>query len=656
MQAIRIVQPYCTVELIGFTAGLVIAIMLLALMVHARKLPSSCRSIYLLGACAVLWNLGGLVDAAMVALGIDGHNPADLAALRLQFTGAALWPIPILSIWRDAIELPVARKGLAAFQIAATFTGSVLTVLLWLSTPSSVGLLGFTSLKVLTGYSAVFFAASGVLILLAEPNPPRFLRLSSWGSLGALIVIAALMAIHQRGLLSGHAAALVDVICKQLVLAIVIAVFSLFGRFRFADVFLRNSFRILLAHAFGLAIALTLEALYRAHMTNAAALPAAVRLFGATTLAAGLVFLFAIADRALSAAVNRRLFGTFDYSAAGRELDRRLRQLHEENEVRHTVEDFARHTMELEDVRVLGANRLPAAVWPAELEAGVVAELDPCHPLRDMLSSPELQFLIPVRIEDSVNSYLAISPGAGRRSLVSQEVNFLSNVAAQYGSRLNWLRHQLENSEQRNRESLLHQLVAEAELRALRAQVNPHFLFNSLTAIADLITVDPVRAEATTLQLATVFRYVLANSSRPIVSVREEMDFLRSYLQIEETRFGDRLRVEIEVAQEVAHEPIPSLILQPVVENALKHGLGPKTGPGHLRISAHAQEAQLCLKVEDDGAGPLRTNPQGVGLANIMSRLATLYKGAASLRLEARESGGTCVTLLVPRGPAPIPA
>jgi two-component system LytT family sensor kinase len=158
-----------------------------------------------------------------------------------------------------------------------------------------------------------------------------------------------------------------------------------------------------------------------------------------------------------------------------------------------------------------------------------------------------------------------------------------------------------------------------------------------------------------TLRLAGVFRYVLAHSGRPLTSIREEMDFLRTYLDIEEARFGDRLQVEIDLAPEVAGQDIPSLILQPIVENALRHGLGPKPGPGHLWISASARDNHVCLIIEDDGVGlrtttaPRRTRPQGVGLTNVAERLQTLYHDRAAIHVEPWESGGSRVTILIPR-------
>jgi CheY-like chemotaxis protein len=168
---------------------------------------------------------------------------------------------------------------------------------------------------------------------------------------------------------------------------------------------------------------------------------------------------------------------------------------------------------------------------------------------------------------------------------------------------------------------VLLQQVTEAELRALRAQINPHFLFNSLNTVADLIVRDPVRAETMTLRLASVFRHVLAHSSRPLTTVRDEIEFLRAYLYIEEARFGDRLRVEIAVDEAAAGEAVPSLILQPLVENALKHGLGPKPGPGHLSIAVTAEGELLAA-----ASGRRRHGP---------GRAARVARGGA------RQRGGT---------------
>ncbi len=234
---------------------------------------------------------------------------------------------------------------------------------------------------------------------------------------------------------------------------------------------------------------------------------------------------------------------------------------------------------------------------------------------------------------------------------MSSDVDYLRAIAALFGNRIDALARERDAIERQSREAVLLQQVTEAELRALRAQINPHFLFNSLNTVADLIVRDPVRAETMTLRLASIFRHVLAHSSRPMTTVREEIDFLRAYLYIEEARFGDRLRVEISVAPEAAGEEVPSLILQPLVENALKHGLGPKPGPGRLSVSVAVEGGLLRLRVEDDGVGPgQRRDSQGVGLTNVRERLTTLYQDRASVLMEAREGGGCQVTVRIPRG------
>ena len=127
-------------------------------------------------------------------------------------------------------------------------------------------------------------------------------------------------------------------------------------------------------------------------------------------------------------------------------------------------------------------------------------------------------------------------------------------------------------------EGRLSQQLAQAELRALRAQINPHFLFNSLNTIAALIVSEPEKAEMITMRLSSIFRYVLLHADRPLSSLDEEMGFLRTYLDIEQIRFGERLLVEFDVESSITQTAVPTLILQPLVENAIKHGVARKGG------------------------------------------------------------------------------
>jgi two-component system LytT family sensor kinase len=218
----------------------------------------------------------------------------------------------------------------------------------------------------------------------------------------------------------------------------------------------------------------------------------------------------------------------------------------------------------------------------------------------------------------------------------------------------------MEKMERQGREATLRQLAAQAELKALRAQINPHFLFNSLNTIADLIVTDPEKAEAMTVLLAKVFRHVLMLSDQQFSRVAEEMEFLRTYLGIEQVRFGPRLTVSMEIDPTVSEAPIPSLILQPLVENAIKHGLAPKVGDGHISISAALQGEFVRLAVEDNGVGVKAPPPEsppagsGLGLRIIADRLGTLYAGRASLDVQPAESRGSRVTILIPRHEAGV--
>jgi two-component system LytT family sensor kinase len=265
--------------------------------------------------------------------------------------------------------------------------------------------------------------------------------------------------------------------------------------------------------------------------------------------------------------------------------------------------------------------------------------------------------VLPIRVHGAITHVLAVAPGDSRRNLLHAELEFLENVAGQVGSRLEAMQHEREKIERQSREATLRELAAQAELKALRAQVNPHFLFNSLNTIADLIVTDPRKAEAMTVLLAKVFRHVLMHSDQQLTRVAEEMEFLRTYLRIEEVRFGPRLRVKMDVDPAVSEDEIPSLILQPVVENAIKHGLAPKIGDGSLSITAARHGDYLRLAVEDDGVGvapadaaPLKSN--GVGLKIIADRLRTLYHDRASLHFETAAAEGSRVTILIPRSEA----
>ncbi len=204
-----------------------------------------------------------------------------------------------------------------------------------------------------------------------------------------------------------------------------------------------------------------------------------------------------------------------------------------------------------------------------------------------------------------------------------------------------------------SRERELTELAATAQLAALRAQINPHFLFNSLNSIAQLIHDDPDKAEACVERLAALFRYVLNRAEKDFVPLAEELEMVEAYLEIERARFGDRLRVETQIDPQSLRRLIPNLVLQPLVENAIKHGLSPKRGPVTVRIDARLSGALLTLSVRDDGLGMgdgalAAVYERGVGLRNLKDRLERLYGPAHVPEITSSPGGGTQVALRLP--------
>jgi two-component system LytT family sensor kinase len=204
--------------------------------------------------------------------------------------------------------------------------------------------------------------------------------------------------------------------------------------------------------------------------------------------------------------------------------------------------------------------------------------------------------------------------------------------------------------EKERQEEQLRALATEAELRALKAQINPHFLFNTLNTIAELIHTDPAQAEATIERLAEMFRYMLAGSERGLVPLKKELSFVDNYLEIERIRFGEWLRVTREVAPEVLDVPVPSLILQPLVENAVRHGRGTDGSVDlTIRIRPHGEEVLITIADQGPGIPPHRKVEEeghGHGLRNVDERLRKTY--GCGLEIRGNEPQGAAVTIRIP--------
>ena len=201
------------------------------------------------------------------------------------------------------------------------------------------------------------------------------------------------------------------------------------------------------------------------------------------------------------------------------------------------------------------------------------------------------------------------------------------------------------------RSAQLEAALATARLSALRMQLEPHFLFNALNSISSLLHRDPHAAERMLARLGDFLRLTLDDSMPQQVELRQELEFLDRYLDIERVRFSDRLTVSVEVPSDLADARVPYLLLQPIVENAVRHGVAARAGLGRISVRASASEGILRLEVEDDGPGlpkGAELPKAGVGLSNIRSRLQQLYGHAAELRLSIIGDRGLSVTITLP--------
>jgi hypothetical protein len=266
----------------------------------------------------------------------------------------------------------------------------------------------------------------------------------------------------------------------------------------------------------------------------------------------------------------------------------------------------------------------------------------------------EATIVIPAAVSPAYEIRLAELGGG--RSMLSDDLLLIDGVAALVGRRIDEIRVESERRAREAREQEMGRLAAEAELRALRAQLNPHFLFNALNTLGHLMQATPERALATLYQLTGLLRAVLRTNGQ-FVALREELEIVESYLAIERERFQERLGVSIDVPSELRQSRVPPLLLQPLVENAVKHGIGPLRAGGHVTIRAKRDVTSgddvgfLRLSVIDTGHGyveSLNGAEGGLGLSNLRGRLRHYFGAAAAMSVRPTPGGGTTVELCIP--------
>ena len=252
------------------------------------------------------------------------------------------------------------------------------------------------------------------------------------------------------------------------------------------------------------------------------------------------------------------------------------------------------------------------------------------------------QAVLPLRFSRGDAEYLMLGQRGGGRRYLSEDLSLLARLGSAVVGHVEQLRGvQMQN------------LVTQAELKALQAQINPHFLFNSLNALYGTIDRGNSDARRLVLNLAELFRSLL-RSERTFVTVEEEVKIVRAYLEIEQIRLGPRLQTEFQIDNSLLQTPIPLLSIQPLVENAVKHGVASRSAIGFVRLTVTGGPDAICVEVENSGEfeQSLLTNSPGIGLANVRRRLALCYGDSARFDIRAGD-GVTMASFILPSKPVP---
>ena len=258
---------------------------------------------------------------------------------------------------------------------------------------------------------------------------------------------------------------------------------------------------------------------------------------------------------------------------------------------------------------------------------------------------------VPIRVAGGEPGVILMGARASDAPYFSGDLALLTSLADVLAAAADNLHLQARKQEQEQRAREMSLQASRSELKALRAQINPHFLFNALNAIAGLIHRHPDRADRTIEQLADVFRYALRGAESEWAVLDDELEFVRSYLDVERARFGDRLQVDIDVAPDVRGARIPTMMVQTLVENAVKHGVADLIGPAVVGVHATRHGNRVVLAVSDNGEGfetrPTRRGSErrsgGYGLANIRQRLEGYFGTEAALRIDRDAARGLTV-------------
>jgi signal transduction histidine kinase len=635
MPALQSSDLTVVVHLVGFLTGIVLYAMLGVMLLRTRaSRPShrisggSDRIALATAGLGLVWNCGALVIYGLQDLGVGhpqpwltavafsalGFLPAVVVHSAVQSFGRFRWPWMLV---RAAYALSGAA---AALQFYAAMRGAAL--------PYRPALLALT-----TGYAVII----AVLAALSR-GQPGWRRALAGVALAAFAVMALHLSVHVEGADSW----VVELVGHHASLPLALVILYQDYRFALADIFLKRALTLVSLVAVAAVLYLGVVARHLLPLavhdhTDPRATSGILALWIATAV------LYPLLRRGVDAFVDRLVLRRVDYNRVRAELLAAIGAAESPEAVLDTTTRLL--------APALTAERITWSVTPPREE--------PTAPLVLKTREGRQSAIVRILTTEPPCYALEIGPLAGGRRLLSDDLAMLERAALVVARRIDAMRVTQERVERSVRESEILQLATESELRALRAQLNPHFLFNALNTIGYLMKEAPERALDTLYRLTGLLRGVLRRSDGTFVTLGEELELVEAYLAIERARFEERLQVTIDVPDPLRRAAIPPLLLQPLVENAIKHGISPRLAGGAVTVRAHVDGESdettraLVLAVVDTGVGSApeqlsRRRASGIGLANVERRLEQYYDGLASLTVRSAVDVGTTVEIRLP--------
>ncbi len=614
------------INLLGFTVGVALYALLLTMVVRHRQTRNKFPFDWLLFATAVLgilWNVGELSVFIWQDFSIGQVSPLLRA---ISYSALGFLPsVVVHSAWKNSESENREARLLAFAAYALSILASLFhlhSAIVYQIAPSGL------ALQILTFGSLCLIA--GLLIF----NFRQTLENKTvW--ITALLVFAV-SAFHLSSNNEGDSW-FIELVAHQSSLPLAFAILLQYYRFAFADLFLKRALSLFLlaALAFGLYVFVAVPMLrwHETHDRNdVQAATIVLTLWIMTALIYPTLHRFAVL------LIDKIILRRFDYG----KLQIEIAQIVERRET-------------FEEVLNEVCAKLSAALTAKNANWKIRQEIEIGGKLAAVNFTPNSAEIFVPTVEAEFYQ-INLNNFAGGRRLLSDEIEMLEAVALLTARRIDALRVSDERYERKVREQEFSKLAAESELRALRAQINPHFLFNALTTIGYLIQTAPDKAFATLMKLTALLRRVL-KSSGEFSTLSEEIQLVESYLEIERARFEERLEIEIDVPKDLRKLRVPPFILQPLVENAVKHGISKAKRGGVISLSARLEiendKVFLHLKVGDSGAGAdfdeLRQNRmKGVGLNNVEQRLSVYYGNSAEFKIESESGRGTTVEIKIP--------